>query len=203
MILGIAITTWVLWLVVGYLLGSITSGVIIARMMNLGNLREIGSGNIGATNVLRTGNKKAAALTLLFDAVKGAIAVLLARYLSGEGAVGIAAVAALLGHCFPVWLGFKGGKGVATYFGIMFATAWPMGLAAAALWLIVAGISRYSSMAALIVAGWLPIIMIFGGYGQYSLLAVILAIIIVIRHWGNIQRLKAGTETKIGATKKT
>ena len=194
MIMGITITTLLLWGTVGYLLGSITSGVLIARMMNLGDLREIGSGN-----VLRTGNKKAAALTLLFDALKGAVAVLLARYIGGEGAVSIAAVAALIGHCFPVWLRFKVGKGVATYFGIMFAAAWPMGFAAAAIRLIVAGVSRYSSVAALVVAGWLPLVMMFTNYGHYSLMAVILAIIILIRHWGNIQRLKEGTESKIGA----
>ncbi|MEL6683552.1 MAG: glycerol-3-phosphate 1-O-acyltransferase PlsY, partial [Pseudomonadota bacterium] len=178
--------------------GSIPSGVLIARMMNLGNLREIGSGNIGATNVLRTGNKKAAALTLLFDALKGAIAVLLAARMAGDGADQMAAVAALVGHCFPVWLRFKGGKGVATYFGVIFAIAWPMGVAAAVIWLSVAAISRYSSVAALVVAGWLPLVMMFTGYSAYFFLGVALGLLVYLRHLGNITRLKAGTENKIG-----
>ena len=195
----VGMNVFLVWGIIGYLLGSIPSGIILARVMNLGDLRQIGSGNIGATNVLRTGNKKAAALTLLFDAGKGVIAVLLARYFSGEGAAQIAAIAALIGHCFPVWLKFKGGKGVATYFGIHFAIAWPMGLAAAVIWLVVAGLSRYSSAAALITAGWLPLVMMFTGFGYYFFMSMLLGLIIYGRHWGNIQRLKAGTETKIGA----
>lgn len=190
---------FLVWGAIGYLLGSIPSGVILARIMNLGDLREIGSGNIGATNVLRTGNKKAAALTLLFDAGKGAVAVLLARYFAGEHAAQIAAIAALIGHCFPIWLKFKGGKGVATYFGILFAIAWPMGFAAGIIWLAVAGISRYSSAASLITAGWLPLVMMFTGFGFYFFMGIFLGLIIYGRHWGNIQRLKAGTESKIGA----
>jgi len=193
-----ALSTVILWGVIGYLLGSIPSGIIIARLMNLGNLRDIGSGNIGATNVLRTGNKKAAALTLLFDAGKGAVVVLLARAFADDTAIQIAALMAFIGHCFPVWLGFKGGKGVATYFGILFALGWPVGLAAAAIWLTVAAISRYSSLAALFVAGWTPVAMAFTGYGQYFILGAILGLLIYARHAGNIKRLKAGTETKIG-----
>ena len=191
-----------IWAVVGYLFGSIPSGVIIARLMNLGNLRDIGSGNIGATNVLRTGNKKAAALTLLFDAAKGAIVVLFARSIAGEDAAQIGALLAFIGHCFPVWLGFKGGKGVATYLGILWALAPLMGVAACLIWLIIAAVSRYSSLAALVSAGWMPIVMGFTGYGQMFVLAIILAILIYARHWANIQRLRAGTETKIGAKKK-
>lgn len=189
----------IFWGAIGYFLGSIPSGVIFARLMNLGNLRDIGSGNIGATNVLRTGNKKAAALTLLVDALKGAIVVLLARYFADEVAAQIGALMAFIGHCFPVWLGFKGGKGVATYLGILWALAWPLGVIACLLWLIVAGISRYSSLAALVVAGWMPIVLVFTGLGHLFLLCVALGLLIYARHWGNIQRLRAGTETKIGA----
>lgn len=191
----------VLWGVLGYLLGSIPSGVILARVMNLGNLRDIGSGNIGATNVLRTGNKKAAALTLLFDAGKGAAAVLLARAFAAEDAAQLAGLTAFIGHCFPVWLGFKGGKGVATYFGVISALAWPMGLVAAAIWLTVAAVSRYSSAAALVTTGWLPIVMGFTGFGDNFFVGVILCLLIYARHWSNIKRLRAGTETKIGAKK--
>ena len=187
----------ILWGVLGYLLGSIPTGVLLARAMNLGNLREIGSGNIGATNVLRTGNKKAAALTLIGDALKGAVAVLLARAFAAEDAVQLAALMAFLGHCFPVWLGFKGGKGVATYLGIFLGYAWPIGLAACGIWLLVALVSRYSSLAALVAAGWLPVLMGFTGHGDGFFLAVILCLIMYGRHWANIQRLRAGTETKI------
>ncbi|MBE0414427.1 glycerol-3-phosphate 1-O-acyltransferase PlsY, partial [Yoonia sp.] len=163
-----------LWGVIGYLLGSIPSGVLLARVMNLGNLRDIGSGNIGATNVLRTGNKKAAALTLLGDAGKGIAAVLLARAFAAEDAVQIAALLAFVGHCFPVWLWFRGGKGVATYLGIMLALAWPMGLTACGIWLVIAVITRYSSLAALVAAGWTPVVMVFTGYGETFLLGIIL-----------------------------
>jgi glycerol-3-phosphate acyltransferase PlsY len=188
-----------LWGAVGYLLGSIPGGVIMARLMGLGNLRNIGSGNIGATNVLRTGNKKAAALTLFFDAGKGAIAVLAARAAAPEDAVQLAALMAFIGHCFPVWLGFKGGKGVATYLGILLALAWPMGLAACGIWLAVAVVTRYSSLAALVAAGWIPVVMAFAGFGAATGLAACLGLLIYARHWGNIARLRARTEGKIGA----
>ena len=188
-----------LWGATGYLLGSIPGGVIMARLMGLGNLRNIGSGNIGATNVLRTGNKKAAALTLIFDAGKGAIAVLAARAAAPEDAVQLAALMAFIGHCFPVWLGFKGGKGVATYLGILLALAWPMGLAACGIWLAVAVVTRYSSLAALVAAGWIPVVMAFAGYGAATGLAACLGLLIYARHWGNIARLRAGTEGNIGA----
>ncbi|MEJ6477273.1 MAG: glycerol-3-phosphate 1-O-acyltransferase PlsY [Octadecabacter sp.] len=188
-----------LWATIGYLLGSVPFGVILARVMGLGNLREIGSGNIGATNVLRTGNKKAAVLTLLFDAGKGAVVVLLARALAGEDAGQIAALAAFIGHCFPIWLGFRGGKGVATYIGIVLALAWPVGLAVCATWLVVAAVLRYSSLAALLAAGMGPVWASLLGYGNIFFLGVTLALLIYLRHWGNIQRLRAGSETKIGA----
>lgn len=188
-----------LWAIIGYLTGSVSGGMIMARFMNLGNLREIGSGNIGATNVLRTGNKKAAALTLLFDAAKGAVIVLLARAVSGEDSAQLGALTAFLGHCFPIWLGFKGGKGVATYIGIMLALAWPMGLVACVIWLLVAFISRYSSLAALVAAGWTPVVIAITGYGFIFVLSAVLCLIMYFRHWENIKRLKAGTETRIGA----
>ena len=188
-----------LWAVVGYLLGSVSGGMIVARVMNLGNLREIGSGNIGATNVLRTGNKAAAAITLIFDAGKGAAVVLAARAFAGEDAAQVGAFAAFLGHCFPVFLGFKGGKGVATYLGILWALAWPMGVAACLIWLAVAVITRYSSLSALMTAGWMPVVMAFTGYGGTFLLAALLGLLLYWRHRENIARLRAGTESKIGA----
>ena len=191
-----------LWAILGYLAGSIPSGMILARMMNLGNLRDIGSGNIGATNVLRTGNKKAAALTLLFDAAKGAVVVLAARQFAGEDAAQIGALMAFLGHCFPVWLSFKGGKGVATYFGILLAVNWHIGLIACAIWLVVAAVSRYSSLAALVTAGWTPLIIGFITTGEMFFLSAALCLLIYIRHWPNIQRLRKGTESKIGAKAK-
>jgi glycerol-3-phosphate acyltransferase PlsY len=190
-----------LWAAIGYLLGSVPYGIIVARALNLGNLREIGSGNIGATNVLRTGNKKAAALTLLFDAGKGVVAVLLARALAGEDAAQVAALAAFLGHCFPVWLGFKGGKGVATHLGMMWALAWPIGLVCCLTWLIVASVFRYSSLAALLAAGFAPAFAVFMGYGDFVVLFLVLAVLVYIRHLENIRRLRAGTETKIGSKK--
>lgn len=192
-------TILIIWGCIGYLLGSIPSGVIIARLMNLGNLRDIGSGNIGATNVLRTGNKTAAALTLLFDAAKGIVAVVLANIFAAEDAAQLAGLMAFLGHCFPVWLKFRGGKGVATYLGVIGGLAPFLGFAACGIWLITALISRYSSLAALVAAMYLPIVMAFTGYGTLFFLGIILALLICARHWSNIGRLKAGTETKIGA----
>jgi glycerol-3-phosphate acyltransferase PlsY len=188
-----------LWAAIGYLLGSIPGGVIMARLMGLGDLRNIGSGNIGATNVLRTGNKKAAALTLVFDAGKGALTVVLARQMAAPDAVQIAAFFAFAGHCYPVWLAFKGGKGVATYLGILLALAFPMGLAACAIWLVTAVLTRYSSLAALVAAALLPIVMLTTGYGDAALLAALLAVLIYLRHAANITRLRNGTETRIGA----
>ena len=196
-------TAYIVWAVIGYLFGSVAGGMILARLMGLGNLREIGSGNIGATNVLRTGNKTAAVLTLLFDAGKAIVVILLARHFAGEIAAQIAALAAFIGHCFPIWLRFKGGKGVATYFGILLALSLPIGLIACAIWLIVAAVSRYSSLAALMTAGWIPIVMAFTDLGNFFLLGVILGILIYLRHWGNIRRLRAKSETKIGAKEKS
>ncbi len=184
--------------VLGYVLGSIPFGMVLAKVMGLGNLREIGSGNIGATNVLRTGNKKAAALTLIFDAGKGAAAVLLARAFIGEDAAQIAGLAAFLGHLFPVWLGFRGGKGVATFLGILLAIYWPLGLASCATWLFFAVTVRMSSLAGLTAAGLSPLWMLLLQNLEPFFLGMALTILIYIRHWANIKRIKAGTEPKIG-----
>ncbi|MFX0546152.1 glycerol-3-phosphate 1-O-acyltransferase PlsY [Roseovarius sp. S1116L3] len=189
----------ILWAVIGYLLGSIPSGMILARAMGLGNLREIGSGNIGATNVLRTGSKKAAAATLLLDGLKGAVAVLLARWIAGEDAAQLAGLAAFLGHCFPVWLKFRGGKGVATFLGLMLALAWPVGLLACATWLATAAVLRISSLSALVAALSAPVWMLLLGYWSMLVLGLVLAALILWRHRSNIARLRAGTEPKIGA----
>lgn len=188
----------ILWALIGYGLGSIPFGMIIARAMGLGNLRDIGSGNIGATNVLRTGNKGAAALTLLFDGFKGAAAVYLARMLAAEDAVQVAALAAFLGHCFPVWLQFRGGKGVATFLGILLALAWPVGVASCAAWVVGAGLSRTSSMGALVAAASSTFFMVFLGYAGALILGIVLTVLVFARHRDNIKRIKAGTEPKIG-----
>ena len=190
--------TLLLWAVVAYLVGSVSAGVLVARAMNLGDLRKIGSGNIGATNVLRTGNKAAAALTLLGDALKGVVMVLAARATSGEDAAQVAALAVFVGHCFPVWLRFRGGKGVATFLGVVLALAWPVGIAACLVWLVTAAVSRYSSLAALVAAGWTPVLAMIIGPTTIALLCVILALLVYWRHGANIARLRAGTESKIG-----
>lgn len=188
----------ILWALLGYGLGSIPFGLILSERLGLGNLREIGSGNIGATNVLRTGNKGAAAATLLLDALKGAVAVLLARLISGEDAAQIAGLMAFLGHCFPVWLGFNGGKGVATFFGIIFALAFPVGIACGLTWLIAVAVTRTSSMGALMAASLSTIWMFALGEPRMFFLGVILTLLIFSRHWPNVQRLREGTEPKIG-----
>ncbi|MEZ5724175.1 MAG: glycerol-3-phosphate 1-O-acyltransferase PlsY [Paracoccaceae bacterium] len=188
----------VLWIVIGYLIGSIPFGIVITRALGLGDLRSIGSGNIGATNVLRTGHKGAALATLLLDSGKGAMAVLLARYFGGETAGILAGAAAFLGHCFPVWLGFRGGKGVATFLGTLIAMHWPVGLAACAIWLAVAAISRISSLSALVAAASAPVLALLLGRGQVALAALFMAALIFQRHHANITRLLGGTEPKIG-----
>ncbi|NEK22578.1 glycerol-3-phosphate 1-O-acyltransferase PlsY [Sulfitobacter sp. JBTF-M27] len=191
-------TVLIIWAVVGYLMGSIPYGILLTRVMGLGNLRDIGSGNIGATNVLRTGSKKAAALTLLLDAAKGAVAILLARMIAAEDAVQVAALFAMLGHCYPVWLRFQGGKGVATFLGIMLALAWPVGIGCCILWLLAAAITRVSSMGGLAAASGSTILLVVLGYGYALLLGIALTIILYVRHRSNIIRIKAGTEPKIG-----
>ena len=188
----------VIWAVLGYLLGSVPFGIVITRALGLGDLRKIGSGNIGATNVLRTGHKGAALATLLLDSGKGAIAVLLARWLGGETAAVMAGAGALLGHCFPVWLGFKGGKGVATFLGTLIALYWPLGLAACAIWQVVALVTRISSLSALVAVGTSPLVALLMGKGLIAAAALFMAALIFWRHKENISRLLAGTEPKIG-----
>lgn len=184
--------------VLGYLLGSVPFGIVITRALGLGDLRQIGSGNIGATNVLRTGNKGAALATLVLDAAKGGIAVLIARAALAEDAAQLAGLAAFLGHLFPIWLKFKGGKGVATFLGILLALAWPVGLAACATWLVVALISRISSLAALLSAATSSLWLVFMHQGQMLILIMILTVLVYVRHAENLRRIKAGTEPKIG-----
>ena len=188
----------ILTAVLSYLLGAIPFGIVITRALGLGDLRQIGSGNIGATNVLRTGNKGAALATLILDAAKGGIAVALARWLVGEDAAQIAALASFLGHLFPVWLGFRGGKGVATTLGVMWGLSWMVGAIACAAWLLFAALFRFSSLAALLSvaiaagAGWLLV------DPRTAWLLTLLVPLVWVRHHENIARLLKGTEPKIG-----
>jgi glycerol-3-phosphate acyltransferase PlsY len=184
--------------VLAYLLGSVPFGLVITRVFGLGDLRKIGSGNIGATNVLRTGNKPAALATLILDAGKGGVAVLLARAMVGPDAAQVAALFSFLGHLYPVWLGFRGGKGVATFLGTLLALAWPAGLAACATWALTAAVSRLSSLSALVAAALAPVWLAVLGYPQMSVLAIALAAMVFQRHHANIARLRAGTEPRIG-----
>ncbi|WP_027161537.1 glycerol-3-phosphate 1-O-acyltransferase PlsY [Mesorhizobium sp. WSM1293] len=185
-------------LVFGYLLGSIPFGLLLTRAAGLGDVRQIGSGNIGATNVLRTGNKGLAAATLLLDALKGTAAVLIAGYFAPDLAIW-AGLGAFLGHLFPVWLGFKGGKGVATYLGVLIGLAWQVALIFAVVWLVMAFLFRYSSLAALTAAVIVPIALYFMSTPQNAGLFAVMSIIVFIKHRENISRLLAGTEGKIGA----
>lgn len=188
----------ILWAIFGYLLGSVPFGLVITRALGLGDLRQIGSGNIGATNVLRTGNKGAALATLLLDSGKGAIAVLLARHFGGEASAILAGGAAFLGHCFPIWLRFKGGKGVATFLGTVIALNWPLGLIACATWALTAAITRISSLSALLAAALAPVFAWTLGRTDIAAVAAFMAVLIFIRHHANISRLLAGTEPRIG-----
>lgn len=181
-----------------YLVGSIPFGLLITRALGLGDLRAIGSGNIGATNVLRTGNKGAAAATLLLDAAKGAVAVLVARYFLGDTAAIVAGFGAFIGHLFPVWLRFRGGKGVATFLGVTLALAPLAGLLCCAVWAATAAIFRYSSLAALISAATAPIWLALFGPPQSVWLGLLLAALIWLRHHANIGRLLSGAEPRIG-----
>lgn len=188
--------------VLAYLLGSVPFGVIVTRAMGLGDLRRIGSGNIGATNVLRTGNRAAAAATLLLDGSKGAVAVLVARAVAGEDAAQVAALFAFLGHLFPVWLGFRGGKGVATFLGTMIALSWPVGLACCATWAAAAALTRISSLSALIATASASAWLLVFDEGRMLVLVIILTLLVYVRHAANIARLKAGTEPRIGAARR-
>ena len=184
-------------LLLGYLLGSIPFGVIVARVAGLGDLRKIGSGNIGATNVLRTGNKAAAAATLLLDAAKGAVAVLIGAQWGPDTAV-LAAAGAVLGHLFPVWLRFRGGKGVATLLGVALGLAWPVGLAALAVWAAAAALSKRSSVGGLAACAAVPLGLWAAGRLEAVLVAAVLFLLVVWKHRENIARLIAGTEPRIG-----
>jgi len=185
-------------LVFGYLLGSIPWGLLLTRAAGLGDIRAIGSGNIGATNVLRTGNKPLAAATMLLDIGKGAAALGLAGHFGGEAAGLLAGFGAMLGHAFPVWLGFKGGKGVATGGGVLLAAAWWLGLGAALVWLAVAVVTRISSAAAMAACGAAPVIAAVAGRWDLTLFSAGIAALVVWRHRANIERLLAGTEPRIG-----
>lgn len=181
----------------GYLLGSIPFGLILTRLAGLGDVRHIGSGNIGATNVLRTGHKGLAAATLLGDGLKGTLAVLVAARF-GEGAALTAAFGAFLGHCYPVWLRFRGGKGVATFFGILLAVQWPAFLAAAGLWIGTAVVSRYSSLSALVASAATPVMLVLFGQVTAALAFALIAALLWTRHRKNLARLVAGEESRIG-----
>jgi acyl phosphate:glycerol-3-phosphate acyltransferase len=190
--------SYVLAILFGYLLGSIPFGVVIARLGGLGDLRKIGSGNIGATNVLRTGNKGLAALTLILDALKGTAAVVIAGQWGGDLAL-LAGLSAFLGHLYPVWLGFRGGKGVATYLGVLAPVAWPAALVFAAAWLIVATLTRYSSLAALVATVAAPLALLWLGYVDGAVLFALMTLVIYFKHSQNIARLIKGTESRIGS----
>ncbi len=191
--------TYSLVFLLSYLAGSIPFGLLVTRALGLGDVRKIGSGNIGATNVLRTGNKAAAAATLILDAAKGAVPVLLARAYLDEPAAQIAGLGAFLGHLFPVWLKFRGGKGVATFLGVVLALAWPVGLIACATWLVVAATARISSLSALVAAAMTPVWLWFLGPREAAWLGAVLAALVLIRHHANIRRMIAGTEPRIGS----
>jgi glycerol-3-phosphate acyltransferase PlsY len=186
-------------LVFGYLLGSIPFGLLLTRAAGGPDVRTIGSGNIGATNVLRTGRKGLAAATLLCDMLKGTIAVLVAAYFAGAEAALAAGLGAFLGHLFPVWLKFKGGKGVATYIGVLLGLAWPAALIFCAIWLTVAALSRYSSLAALVASALTPATLWWLGRPSIAALFVALSAMLWIMHRANIARLLNGSEGKIGA----
>jgi acyl phosphate:glycerol-3-phosphate acyltransferase len=186
-------------LIVGYLLGSIPFGLILSRAAGLGDIRKIGSGNIGATNVLRTGHKGLAAATLLLDAAKGAVAVLVGSALLGPWAPLVAGLGAFLGHIFPIWLGFKGGKGVATYIGVLAALSWLTVLAFCIVWLVVAGLTRYSSLAALTASAITPVLLWISGQETVAALFAVLTVLLYAKHAANIERLVTGREGKIGA----
>ena len=193
--LGLPFT--LLSLAFGYLLGSIPFGLLLTRLAGLGDIRSIGSGNIGATNVLRTGNKKLAAATLLLDALKGSAAAFIASYWGVEAGIA-AGFAAFIGHLYPVWLGFKGGKGVATYIGVLLGLAPLMVLAFAVIWLGMAKISRYSSLSALVATAIIPVLLYAAGNEKVALLFTAMTVITWVKHRANIRRLLAGTESKIG-----
>jgi glycerol-3-phosphate acyltransferase PlsY len=184
---------------VGYLFGSIPFGLILTKLAGTQDLRSIGSGSIGATNVLRTGNKGLAVGTLLGDALKGTVAVVIMGYYAGPNAAMLAALGAFLGHLFPVWLRFKGGKGVATYIGVLIGLFWPAAIVFCVMWLAVAFATRYSSLAALVSAFVTPLFLWWFGHPALASLMVVMTLLMFYAHRENIKRLQAGTENKIGA----
>lgn len=186
-------------LVFGYLLGSIPFGLLLTRAAGLGDVRAIGSGNIGATNVLRTGNKGLAAATLIGDMLKGTVAVIVMGHFGGPDAAIAAGVSAFVGHLFPVWLKFKGGKGVATYIGILLGLFWPAALAFCAIWIAVALIFRYSSLAALVASAIIPLMLFWSQHQTLAAVFALLSAALWIMHRANIKRLMDGTEGKIGS----
>jgi glycerol-3-phosphate acyltransferase PlsY len=188
----------VLALAFGYLLGSIPFGLLLTRAAGSPDIRAIGSGNIGATNVLRTGRKDLAAATLLCDALKGTVAVLMAAHFGPDAAL-TAGLGAFLGHLFPVWLRFKGGKGVATYIGVLLGLCWPAALAFCAIWVAVAAVFRYSSLAALVASAMTPLALWLFGLPTVAAIFALLTLLLWIKHRENIARLLSGTEGKIGA----
>ena len=196
---------WALFLALGYLLGSIPFGYLLTRAAGLGDVRSIGSGNIGATNVLRTGHKGLAAMTLFLDALKGAAAVVIARHIGGTyaglatDAALLAGLGAFLGHLYPVWLHFTGGKGVATYIGVLLGLNWEAGAAFCLVWVLVATLTRYSSLSALVASLVVPIGLWAAGDPATALLTAILSALLIYKHRSNIRRLAAGEEPKIGA----
>jgi glycerol-3-phosphate acyltransferase PlsY len=185
----------------GYLLGSIPFGLLVTRLAGVGDIRAIGSGNIGATNVLRTGRKGLAAATLLLDGGKGAVAAGIATWLGDTDAGLVAGVIAVLGHNFPVWLNFKGGKGVATTLGVLLITAWPVGIGACLTWLVIAAAFRISSLAALVALAMSPVYALLFATPAHALAALILAVLGIARHHANIRRLLKGEEPRIGKKK--
>jgi glycerol-3-phosphate acyltransferase PlsY len=195
-----ALPSYTAALVFGYLMGSIPFGLLFTRLAGAPDIRQIGSGNIGATNVLRTGRKGLAAATLVCDALKGTVAVLLASRFGGQDPAVLAGLGAFLGHILPVWLKFKGGKGVATFIGLLIAFAWPAALAFCLVWVLVAAATRYSSLSALIASAATPFVLWFDGDLQESQLFAVLAVLVWIKHAANINRLRQGTESKIGGS---
>lgn len=185
----------------GYLLGSVPFGLVVAKLMDLPDPRTIGSRNIGATNVLRTGSKTAALATVLLDGAKGLVAVLLARAIAGEDAAQIAALTAFLGHCFSIFLGFKGGKGVATFLGALYGLSFLLGAAACLIWLLTFMVTRYSSLSALVATGATPVVSILLGQADKVFVLIAMAAVLIWRHRENIARLRAGTESKFGSSR--
>ncbi len=199
--MGLSPLEMVISLVLGYLCGTIPFGLILTKSAGLGDIRSIGSGNIGATNVLRTGNKKVAALTLVLDALKGTIPALLMGWLYGPQAAILAGLAAFFGHLFPMWLGFKGGKGVATSIGVLFGLSWPLGLIFIAVWIVIALLFRISSLSALTASLLSPLAAYLMGRGDLVLPVAVMGIAVFITHRANIARILKGEEPRIGKSK--